>query len=81
MVCPSPALIVPTAMKAKIYAFEAWLEPVAVLYFHLLLFLLANPSYQIGDPIPPYLVREAEPVKRRLALVNSTISPQFGFLP
>lgn len=27
-------------------------------FFHLLLFLLANPSYQIGDPIPPYLVRE-----------------------
>lgn len=30
-------------------------------FFHLLLFLLANPSYQIGDPIPPYLVREGWP--------------------
>ncbi|KAK4412115.1 hypothetical protein Salat_2965700 [Sesamum alatum] len=68
---PSPALIVP---KAKIYGFSAWLEPVAVLYFHLLLFLLANPSYQIGDPIPPYLVREAEPVKRRLALLANEMS-------
>lgn len=41
-------------------------------FFHLLLFLLANPSYQIGDPIPPYLVREGGQGKGGCVLPSST---------